>query len=105
MNPFSRRLYELQDEGHEIIIVHGGGPAINKELAKNGVTSSVVNGKRVTSKEAVGIVQATLVGKVNPALVHQLNKAGLMQSVLAAMMENSFPARYSMKQYMALLGK
>ena len=74
---FFKTFIELQAEGNEIIIVHGGGPAINKELAKNGVTSSVVNGKRVTSKEAVGIVQATLVGKVNPALVHQLNKAGI----------------------------
>jgi acetylglutamate kinase len=74
---FFETFIELQAEGNEIIIVHGGGPAINKELAKNGVTSSVVNGKRVTSKEAVGIVQATLVGKVNPALVHQLNKAGI----------------------------
>ena len=59
------------------MIVHGGGPFINKELAKNKVLSSVVNGIRVTSKEAVSIVQSTLIGQVNPALVHQLNKGGI----------------------------
>ena len=36
-----------------------------------------MNGIRVTSKEAVGIVQSTLIGQVNPALVHQLNKGGI----------------------------
>ena len=46
-------LKELQEEGNEIIIVHGGGPAINRELAKNKVTSSVINGIRVTTKEAI----------------------------------------------------
>ncbi|MFC5589823.1 acetylglutamate kinase [Sporosarcina soli] len=74
---FFKTFHEFQNAGYEIIIVHGGGPAINRELAKNGVTSSVVNGIRVTSKEAVSIVQATLVGQVNPFLVHQLNKAGI----------------------------
>lgn len=74
---FFNTFHEFQNAGYEIIIVHGGGPAINRELAKNEVTSSVVNGIRVTSKEAVSIVQATLVGQVNPFLVHQLNKAGI----------------------------
>jgi acetylglutamate kinase len=65
---------QLQSAGYDIIIVHGGGPAINKQLAKQHVSSTVVNGIRVTSKEAVGIVQSTLIGQVNPSLVHQLNK-------------------------------
>lgn len=74
---FFANLKQLQDAGQDIIIVHGGGPAINKELAKQNVTSSVVNGIRVTSEEAVDIVQSTLIGRVNPALVHQLNKGGV----------------------------
>ena len=74
---FFTKFKQLQDAGNDIVIVHGGGPAINQQLAKNGVTSTVVSGIRVTSKEAVNIVQSTLVGKVNPALVHQLNKGGI----------------------------
>lgn len=67
----------IQQQGTELIIVHGGGPAINKQLAKNGVTSTTVDGIRVTSEEAVTIVQSTLIGQVNPTLVHQLNKGGM----------------------------
>ncbi len=74
---FFANVIELQEAGYDLVLVHGGGPFINKELAKNGVLSSIVNGIRVTSKEAVGIVQSTLIGQVNPSLVHQLNKGGV----------------------------
>ncbi|NLY79571.1 MAG: acetylglutamate kinase [Lysinibacillus sp.] len=67
----------LQDEGYEIIITHGGGPAINKELEKRKVSSHKINGIRVTNEEAMEIVQSTLIGIVNPSLVHELNQAGI----------------------------
>lgn len=67
----------LQDQGFEIIITHGGGPAINRELEKQKVTSSVSNGIRITSEEAISIVQSTLIGNVNPKLVSELNQAGI----------------------------
>lgn len=74
---FFTNFKKLKAEGNEIIIVHGGGPAINKALADNTVASTTINGFRVTSEEAVDIVQCTLVGKVNPALVLQLNQNGI----------------------------
>ena len=67
----------LKQQGIDLIIVHGGGPAINRQLEKNGVTSTTVGGIRVTSEEAVEIVRSTLIGQVNPTLVHQLNKGGI----------------------------
>lgn len=74
---FFANFKRLQEQGNDLLIVHGGGPAINKQLAKNNVVSTALNGIRVTSQEAVHIVQSTLIGQVNPALVHQLNKAGI----------------------------
>ncbi len=74
---FFAKCKQLQEMGNDLVIVHGGGIAINEQLAKNGVTSTVVGGIRVTSKEAVAIVQSTLIGQVNPALVHQMNKGGI----------------------------
>lgn len=74
---FFANFKRLQDAGYELILVHGGGPEINQELAANNVTSTVLNGIRVTSKEAVRIVQSTLIGQVNPALVHHLNREGI----------------------------
>ena len=44
---------QLIADGNEIIIVHGGGPAINQALADKQVTSTTINGFRVTSEEAV----------------------------------------------------
>lgn len=67
----------LQEEGYEIIITHGGGPAINRELERRKVSSHKINGIRVTNEDAMGIVQSTLIGQVNPSLVHELNQAGI----------------------------
>ena len=74
---FFRNFKALQDEGYQLIITHGGGPAINRELAKANITSHTVNGLRVTSEDMIDIVQSTLIGKVNPALVHELNAASI----------------------------
>lgn len=74
---FFQNFKKLQDEGYDVIITHGGGPAINRELAARGVESHTINGFRVTSEQAIDIVQSTLIGKVNPALVAELNGAGI----------------------------
>ncbi|WP_332649405.1 acetylglutamate kinase [Lysinibacillus sp. 54212] len=74
---FFRNFKALQDEGYQLIITHGGGPAINRELEKAQIESHTVNGLRVTSEEMIDIVQSTLIGKVNPALVYELNSAGI----------------------------
>lgn len=67
----------LQLEGYEIIVTHGGGPAINRELEKRNISSHKIDGIRVTNEEAMEIVQSTLIGLVNPSLVHELNQEGI----------------------------
>ncbi|MFJ3386142.1 acetylglutamate kinase [Lysinibacillus sp. NPDC086135] len=74
---FFENFKKLQESGIELIISHGGGPAINRELAVRGIESHALNGIRVTSKAAMDIVQSTLIGKVNPALVHELTTSGI----------------------------
>jgi len=75
--PFYKKLQDLQKKGHSLVIVHGGGPAINKELAAQQIDTPIKNGLRVTSSKAIEVVQSTLVGLVNPSLVHQLNAVGI----------------------------
>ncbi|AUS87966.1 acetylglutamate kinase [Lysinibacillus sp. YS11] len=67
----------LQESGVELIITHGGGPAINRELAAQGLQSHTLNGIRVTNEAAIKVVQSTLIGQVNTALVHELTTAGI----------------------------
>ncbi len=55
--------------GVRVVLVHGGGPAINEMLKKVGVESHFNNGLRVTDDAAMEIVQQVLAGKVNKDLV------------------------------------
>ncbi len=58
--------------GVRVVLVHGGGPAINEMLKKVGVESHFNNGLRVTDDAAMEIVQQVLAGKVNKDLVAKL---------------------------------
>ena len=74
---FFLNIAKLQQERIDLIIVHGGGPAITRQLEAANVASTVKNGIRVTSKKAASLIQTTLIGSVNPKLVHQLNYEGI----------------------------
>ncbi len=58
------------------IIVHGGGPAINKMLERLDVPTRFEDGQRVTDEETMRVVKMTLVGQVNQELVSAVNKHG-----------------------------
>ncbi len=58
------------------VIVHGGGPDISSQLAKNGIESQFVDGLRVTDKATMDVAQMVLVGKINQELVGLIEKLG-----------------------------
>jgi len=58
------------------VIVHGGGPDINKMLATLNIETKFVNGLRVTDEKVMEIVEMVLVGKVNKEITSLLNKIG-----------------------------
>ena len=62
--------------GIRVVVVHGGGPQISREMQRRGVEPEFRDGLRVTGDAAMGIVQQTLVGDVNADLVRRLNEAG-----------------------------
>lgn len=66
----------LSTVGIKVVLVHGGGPAINETLNKIGVESKFSNGLRVTDKETVDVVQMVLAGKVNKDLVCKIGNLG-----------------------------
>ncbi len=69
-------LVYLSTIGIKIVLVHGGGPEINKTLEKMQIESKFENGLRVTDKETVNVVQMVLAGKVNKDLVCQIGNLG-----------------------------
>ena len=58
------------------VVVHGGGPQINKFLNKMNIKSDYVQGMRVTDGETMDVVEMVLVGKVNKEIVGLINFHG-----------------------------
>jgi acetylglutamate kinase len=62
--------------GVRVVLVHGGGKAINKLLGQLELPSAFKGGLRVTDDATMEAVQMVLVGKVNQQLVWALNEYG-----------------------------
>ena len=58
------------------VIVHGGGPQINRVLEKMNIRPSYIEGMRVTDTETMDVVEMVLVGKVNKEIVGLINHHG-----------------------------
>ncbi len=58
------------------VVVHGGGPDINKTLDKLNIKSQFVNGLRVTDATTMEVAQMVLIGKTNKEIVSLINKKG-----------------------------
>lgn len=71
-----RDLVLLSTIGIKVVLVHGGGPAINKTLNAMQIESKFVDGLRVTDSDTVDVVQMVLAGKVNKDLVCQIGNLG-----------------------------
>jgi len=61
--------------GLSIIVVHGGGPRIKRELDKSNIQTQFINGLRVTDKKIINIVEKVLID-FNTDIVNSLNKKG-----------------------------
>ena len=76
MASFARDIVLMRQVGVNPVIVHGGGPMINDLLARLGVKSDFVRGKRVTDKQTVEVVEMVLSGLVNKRIVQAINAEG-----------------------------
>ena len=66
----------MQQVGMKPVLVHGGGPEIDKMLKKLNKEAIFVNGLRYTDDETMEIVQMVLAGKVNKDLVELFARMG-----------------------------
>lgn len=76
MAEFARDVVLMKQVGMNPVVVHGGGPMINEMLAKLGIVSEWVRGKRVTDKATVEVVEMILSGLVNKRIVQAINDQG-----------------------------
>ena len=74
-NNFISDINVLNKLGLSIIVVHGGGPRIKRELDKKNIVSKFINGLRVTDKSIIDIVEKVLID-FNEDIVNSLKKLG-----------------------------
>ena len=74
-NNFISDISILNKLGLSIIIVHGGGPRIKKELEKSNIQSKFIRGLRVTDKKIIDIVENVLID-FNSDIVNSLEEIG-----------------------------
>ncbi len=74
-NNFITDINILNKLGISIVIVHGGGPRIKRELDKSNIQSKFIRGLRVTDKKIINIVESVLID-FNDDIVNSLKKNG-----------------------------
>ena len=73
---FAHDVVLLKLVGMNPVVVHGGGPQIDEQLARIGKKGEFVQGMRVTDAETMDVVEMVLGGQVNKEVVTLINQAG-----------------------------
>ena len=74
-NNFIDDIIILNKLGISIVVVHGGGPRIKRELDKSNIQTKFINGLRVTDEKVINIVEKVLI-EFNKDIVTSLKKKG-----------------------------
>ena len=73
---FARDITLMKFTGLNPVVIHGGGPQINKVLDQMGMQHQFIKGMRLTDEATMDVVEMVLGGKVNKDIVTQINKQG-----------------------------
>jgi len=66
----------METVGMRPVIVHGGGPSINRAMDAAQITPQWINGRRVTDAATLGIVERVLAGELNSHLASEIERLG-----------------------------
>ncbi|MBT4101564.1 MAG: acetylglutamate kinase [Gemmatimonadetes bacterium] len=66
----------MESVGINPVIVHGGGPAIDRQLKAKNIETQRVNGLRITDQATMQVVEETLFGEVNAGIVDAVRDLG-----------------------------
>ncbi len=91
----ARQIVALAQEGHELLIVHGGGKIFTATLQRMGIETKFVDGLRVTDREARDVAVMVLGGLLNKRVAGAITQAGQPQLVCALLTRPlSLPSRW-----------
>jgi acetylglutamate kinase len=72
----ARQIAALAQEGHEILVVHGGGRVFTATLKRMGIESKFVGGLRVTDRETRDVAVMVFAGLLNKRLAAAISAEG-----------------------------
>jgi acetylglutamate kinase len=72
----ARQVATLAQEGHELLVVHGGGKIFTSTLEKMGIQSRFTAGLRVTDRETRDVAVMVLGGLLNKRVAGAISQAG-----------------------------
>jgi len=72
----ARQIAALAQQGHEILVVHGGGRLFTATLKRMGIESSFVAGLRVTDRETRDVAVMVFAGLLNKRLASAISAEG-----------------------------
>ena len=72
----ARQIAELAQDGHELLVVHGGGKIFTATLARMGIASRFISGLRVTDRETRDVAVMVFAGLLNKKLAGAISLAG-----------------------------
>jgi acetylglutamate kinase len=72
----ARQIAALAQEGHELLVVHGGGRVFTATLKRMGIESSFVAGLRVTDRETRDVAVMVFAGLLNKRLAAAVSAEG-----------------------------
>ena len=75
------------------VVIHGGGPEINRWLNKLEISPKFENGLRVTDEKTMEIVEMVLMGRVNKQIVRGINKTGSLAVGISGLDGNLIQSR------------
>lgn len=72
----ARQIAALAQEGHELLVVHGGGRVFTATLKRMGIESNFVAGLRVTDRETRDVAVMVFAGLLNKRLAAAISAEG-----------------------------
>ena len=86
-NNFIEDISVLNKLGLSIVVIHGGGPRIKRELDKSNIKSKFIKGLRVTDEKIINVVETVLID-FNEDIVNSLKKIGSQAASLHTKKDN-----------------
>lgn len=101
---FIAQVKKWQQEHKQIVIVHGGGFAINQLMAEEKIPTKKIDGLRVTSLSDMKLVQYALLNIVGENLVKTLNQSSIDSVQILSHLEKVVHAHFLNKAIYGYVG-